>query len=153
VIAPVVLLKIETASPSANVAFGIVIEPPEPTCTYSPTSEVARVYEPVLVPTGGMFLNPRVEVMSGKVIVVVPATAAALSVDVPLVEPFNLRFPELKLCAAVKVCAASEAAIVKVASGTVTVRLADGEAEIVDTKLVDPPLIAIAIVYTSIQFC
>ena len=37
---------------------------------------------------------------------------------------------------------------VKVASGTVTVRLADGEADIVDVKLVDPPLIAIAIVYS-----
>jgi len=48
-------------------------------------------------------------------------------------------------CEAEKVCAASEAASVKVASGTVTVRLADGEADIVDVKLVDPPLIAIAI--------
>jgi hypothetical protein len=37
---------------------------------------------------------------------------------------------------------------VKVASGTVTVRLADGEADIVDVKLVDPPLIAIAIIYS-----
>jgi hypothetical protein len=56
-------------------------------------------------------------------------------------------------CGDEKVCAALAAAIVKLASGTVTVRLADGEAEIVDTKLVDPPSIAIAIVYTSIQFC
>jgi hypothetical protein len=31
VMSPDVLLKIETASPSANVASGIVIEPPEPT--------------------------------------------------------------------------------------------------------------------------
>lgn len=31
VILPVVLLNIEIASPSANVASGIVIEPPEPT--------------------------------------------------------------------------------------------------------------------------
>jgi hypothetical protein len=51
-------------------------------------------------------------------------------------------------CEAEKVCAASEAASVKVASGTVTVRLADGEADIVDVKLVDPPLIAIAIIYS-----
>jgi uncharacterized protein (DUF111 family) len=49
-------------------------------------------------------------------------------------------------CEAEKVCTASEAATVKVASGTVTVRLADGEAEIVDVKLVEPPLIAIAII-------
>jgi hypothetical protein len=40
VTAPVVLLKILIASPSANVASGIVIEPPEPTCTYLPTSAV-----------------------------------------------------------------------------------------------------------------
>jgi hypothetical protein len=31
VIFPEVLLKIDIASPSANVAFGIVIEPPDPT--------------------------------------------------------------------------------------------------------------------------
>jgi hypothetical protein len=49
-------------------------------------------------------------------------------------------------CEAEKVCTASEAATVKVASGTVTVRLADGEAEIVDVKLVEPPLIAIAMI-------
>jgi hypothetical protein len=55
-------------------------------------------------------------------------------------------------CEAEKVCAAFEAAIVNVASGTVTVRLADGEAAIVDTKLVEPPLIAIAIIYSSIKF-
>jgi hypothetical protein len=51
-------------------------------------------------------------------------------------------------CDVVKVCAASAAASVKLASGTVTVRLAVGEADIVDVKLVDPPLIAIAIVYS-----
>ena len=43
VIAPVVLLKIETTSPSAKVASGIVMLPPEPTCTYLPTSPVASV--------------------------------------------------------------------------------------------------------------
>jgi hypothetical protein len=43
VIAPVVLLNIESMSPSANVASGIVIDPPVPTWTYSPTSLVARV--------------------------------------------------------------------------------------------------------------
>jgi hypothetical protein len=38
-----VLLKIDITSPSAKVASGIVIDPPEPTCTYSPTSVVASV--------------------------------------------------------------------------------------------------------------
>jgi hypothetical protein len=87
---PEVLLKIDIASPSAKVASGIVIEPPEPTCTYSPTSAVVKVYEPVLVPTGGIFLYPTVDgkavialapvktvpVSSGNVTVLLDVTAA-----------------------------------------------------------------------------
>jgi hypothetical protein len=76
VIAPVVLLNMETASPSVNVASGIVIDPPEPTCTYSPTSVVASVYEPVFVPTGGIFLYPKDDVISGRVKVMSEAKAA-----------------------------------------------------------------------------
>ena len=40
---PVVLLKMLIASPSAKVALGMVMLPPEPTCTYLPTSLVVRV--------------------------------------------------------------------------------------------------------------
>ena len=58
VMLPEVLLKMLIALPSENVASGMVIDPPEPTCTYLPTSPVASVYEPVLVPTGGMLLKP-----------------------------------------------------------------------------------------------
>jgi hypothetical protein len=43
VIAPVVLLNIEIASPAAKVASGIVIEPLVPTPINSPTSDVAKV--------------------------------------------------------------------------------------------------------------
>lgn len=80
VIFPVVLLNIEIASPSANVASGMVIEPPEPTCTYLPISAVANVYELVLVPTAGKFKYPILEVMVGNVIVVasVPAKVSEL---------------------------------------------------------------------------
>jgi hypothetical protein len=38
-----VLLNIETASPAAKVASGIVIDPPEPTPTNSPISPSASV--------------------------------------------------------------------------------------------------------------
>ena len=74
-----------------------------------------------------------------------------VGVHLKLLVTFILNEPSLSVvtvprCEAVKVCAASDPATVKVASGTVTVRLADGEADIVDVKLVDPPLIAIAIV-------
>ena len=48
VMLPVVLLKIDTASPAAKVASGIVIDPPDPTPTNSPMSPKARVYEVVL---------------------------------------------------------------------------------------------------------
>jgi hypothetical protein len=58
VMLPEVLLKMLIALPSENVASGIVIDPPEPTCTYLPTSPVASVYEPVFVPTAGMLLKP-----------------------------------------------------------------------------------------------
>ncbi len=57
------------ASPSANVELGMVIEPPEPTCTYFPTSVVANEYELVLVPDAGKFLYPTVNVSSGNVTV------------------------------------------------------------------------------------
>lgn len=43
VILPDVLLKIEITSPLAKVASGMVMLPPGPTSTYSPTSEVAKV--------------------------------------------------------------------------------------------------------------
>ena len=43
VMLPDVLLKTLTALPSENVASGMMIEPPEPTCTYLPTSPVAKV--------------------------------------------------------------------------------------------------------------
>jgi hypothetical protein len=53
---PVVLLKIDTASPAAKVELGIVIDPPDPTPTNSPISPVAKVYEVVLSdPDCGMF--------------------------------------------------------------------------------------------------
>jgi hypothetical protein len=48
VILPVVLLKIETISPAANVEFGIVIDPLVPTPTNSPISPVVKVYDVVL---------------------------------------------------------------------------------------------------------
>ena len=48
VMLPVVLLKIDTASPAAKVELGIVIDPPVPTPTNSPMSPKARVYEVVL---------------------------------------------------------------------------------------------------------
>lgn len=56
VIAAEWLLAITTTSPSENVELGMVIEPPDPTCTYLPTSPVANVYDPVLVPTAGRSL-------------------------------------------------------------------------------------------------
>jgi hypothetical protein len=37
-----VLLKIETASPAEKVALGIVMEPPDPTWTNLPMSEVVK---------------------------------------------------------------------------------------------------------------
>jgi hypothetical protein len=43
VILPDVLLTITIASPAANVEFGTVTLPPEPTTTICPTSVVARV--------------------------------------------------------------------------------------------------------------
>ena len=58
VMLPLVLLKIETMSPSAKVASGMTIAPLVPTCTYLPMSVVASVYEAVLVPTAGTFRKP-----------------------------------------------------------------------------------------------
>jgi len=43
VMLPLVLLKIETASPVAKVASGIVMLPPDPTWIYVPTSVVTNV--------------------------------------------------------------------------------------------------------------
>jgi hypothetical protein len=57
VILPDVLLNIETISPAANVASGIVIDPLVPTPTNSPMSVVASEYELVLSdPDCGIFL-------------------------------------------------------------------------------------------------
>ena len=40
---PVVLLKIDTASPAENTLFGTSIAPPDPTVTNSPISVIANV--------------------------------------------------------------------------------------------------------------
>ena len=75
------------ALPSENVASGIVIDPPEPTCTYLPTSPVASVYEPVFVPTAGMLLKPTA---------FVPSTVQLESVPdegVPRAPPFVTNAP------------------------------------------------------------
>ena len=54
-IAPLVLLNTDTTSPNANVASGMVTEPPDPTSINSPTSPVASEYEVVLAdPERGM---------------------------------------------------------------------------------------------------
>lgn len=37
------VLITDTTSPSANVLLGTTIDPPEPTCTYFPTSPTAKV--------------------------------------------------------------------------------------------------------------
>jgi hypothetical protein len=42
-IAAAVLLNIEIASPSENVASGIIMLPEEPSCTYLPTSATTKV--------------------------------------------------------------------------------------------------------------
>jgi hypothetical protein len=52
-----------------------------------------------------------------------------------------------KVWRAVKVCATSLPVMVKSKSGTVTARLAAGEAVNVEVKLVEPPLNAIAIIF------
>jgi hypothetical protein len=88
VMSPDVLLKILIALPSENVALGIVIDPPEPTCTYLPTSPVANVYEPVFVPTAGMLLKPTA---------FVPSTVQPDKVPddgVPSAPPFTTKAPE-----------------------------------------------------------
>lgn len=87
VMLPEVLLKTLIALPSENVASGMVIDPPEPTCTYFPTSPVASVYEPVLVPTAGMLLKPTA---------FVPSTVQLESVPdegVPRAPPFVTNAP------------------------------------------------------------
>jgi hypothetical protein len=67
-----------------------VIDPPDPTCTYLPTSAVANVYDPVFVPTAGAFRYPSVAVLCGSVYTYVDAAAGGLSVAVPELEPLIL---------------------------------------------------------------
>jgi len=101
---PVVLLKIDTMSPAANVEFGIVIDPLVPTPTNSPMSVSANVYDVVLSePDCGTFLYPSVEASGGKVYVLVPAAAGALSVAVPDDEPASFNLVELNVWSAVNV--------------------------------------------------
>lgn len=76
---PVVLLKTEMTLPSANVEFGITMEPPVLTCTYLPMSEVVSVYEDVFVPTSGTLRTlPEVSEMVGAVTPAVPSSVIAI---------------------------------------------------------------------------
>ena len=53
--------------------------------------DTTRIKQSLQVFVNGKFKYPSVDVVPGNVIVVVPATAAAFNVDVPLVDPDNFK--------------------------------------------------------------